>query len=824
MKKKRASIVAPVTLLTFVVVTLLAFAITSPVCAQLDFNRFSAPDIQELFQLAQKEEWEAVIAKGEPLLTKLEQQGDKNGVYFVSQQIWLAYFNVNETQKALKINAKSKFAYYELTKDDPNLGKLATVQYANALATSGRVKEAIQFVDAEIQKLPPESENRDLLVFQKGIALYLSGKTGEASAVLAEDGEKQMKLATTNQGNKSVHLFVAGNELLLAAEMLDAEGGDFKTIRAYGSKALEAFKPIAQGATVKVGMRGDDSLLPRAYAAAGEYPKALELYRGYVDKFVLNPQTGAIYTQKNRYQAHAVLGLWEDRGGNVEKAIEHYLECVDSMEKTWARLSLQTSKESFLASAQPFYIPRGIVVYERLIQLLLKKGEIGKAFEYAELSKASSLRDLLGRRSSAFPSKASPELLEKERRLFKELQKTQKATTAAAMPGASPASDTAQSLTREYLAVMEQIRSQDPEYAGLLASSPVSVKEIQTILDKDTALVEYFIGIRDSAIWIVTPTSVQGMVLAAGQGKVSDLVSAARRGLLKPGPPKVLQQDLKALSSLVIAPVLPKLSAQKRLVVVPHAALHYVPFSALRWTDASNPKGVYLVEKYEIVNSPSASVLVFCQKKNPRRTTAFALGSSPALLLALGNTRPDVGQWDPLPGTAKEVRMIQKLLPQAKIYEGAEMKSAAIQEDAPKEKLLHFATHGKFDLSDPTKSCLVLSDAELAVPDIFRLKLEAYSVTLSACQTGLGQITAGDDVIGLTRAFLYAGTPAVVSTLWKIADDPTAQLMASFYQNLTKVNRSAALRNAQLSLLKAKDQRLAHPFFWGAFVITGDWQ
>ena len=165
---------------------------------------------------------------------------------------------------------------------------------------------------------------------------------------------------------------------------------------------------------------------------------------------------------------------------------------------------------------------------------------------------------------------------------------------------------------------------------------------------------------------------------------------------------------------------------------------------------------------------------------------------------------------------------MQKLLPTTQIFEGQAMKTATVREQVGSARIVHFATHGSFDSASPMSSCLVLSDHEMAVDDIFRLRMNAYSVTLSACQTGLGKVTAGDDVVGLTRAFLYAGTPAVISTLWKISDDATARLMGSFYRHLVEQPRGAALRTAQLEILA--DAETAHPFFWAPFVVTGDWK
>ncbi len=131
----------------------------------------------------------------------------------------------------------------------------------------------------------------------------------------------------------------------------------------------------------------------------------------------------------------------------------------------------------------------------------------------------------------------------------------------------------------------------------------------------------------------------------------------------------------------------------------------------------------------------------------------------------------------------------------------------------------------------PDFSSLVLSkdtnsgeDGFLQATEIFNLNLNADLVVLSACQTGLGKLVRGEGMIGLTRAFMYAGTPAVMVSLWSVSDISTATLMGEFYRNLVKhnLNKTDALRKAQLALLK--DGKFAHPFYWAPFVLVGDWR
>ena len=139
-----------------------------------------------------------------------------------------------------------------------------------------------------------------------------------------------------------------------------------------------------------------------------------------------------------------------------------------------------------------------------------------------------------------------------------------------------------------------------------------------------------------------------------------------------------------------------------------------------------------------------------------------------------------------------------------------------------RSKRLHFATHGIFDEFSPLASGLLLASDEsndgiLTVGELYDLELNAELVTLSACETALGSVANGDDVVGFTRGFLYAGTNSIVSSLWKVDDAATSQLMQLFYKNMKNTTKRSSLRSAQLTIKK----NYKHPYYWAAFQLTG---
>ena len=208
---------------------------------------------------------------------------------------------------------------------------------------------------------------------------------------------------------------------------------------------------------------------------------------------------------------------------------------------------------------------------------------------------------------------------------------------------------------------------------------------------------------------------------------------------------------------------------------------------------------------------PSASVARFLDQR----------GSGQRTLLALGN--PDLG--DPaldLPGAGRETRMINRDWADSRILLRTLASEANFRRYAPSFEYLHLASHGEFNSDHPLRSRMLLApgdgeDGTLTDSELYGLRLNANLVTLSACETGLGAVTPGDDVVGLTRGFLYAGAQSIITTLWPVSDAETTFLMSVFYEELKTNSKAGALRKAILSTLA----RYPHPGYWSAFNLTG---
>jgi CHAT domain-containing protein len=268
------------------------------------------------------------------------------------------------------------------------------------------------------------------------------------------------------------------------------------------------------------------------------------------------------------------------------------------------------------------------------------------------------------------------------------------------------------------------------------------------------------------------------------------------------------------LYRLLIDPLQPYL-VQPRLIIIPHQTLHYLPFAALL-DEAQQP----LAARFTLSIAPSASSL----DPSLRQTT-----TNEGHLLAFGNPETTATA---LPYAENEAKAIAALYPQANLLIGPAASEASLRQDLAGAYILHFATHGTLDPLNPLFSALLLAatpgttpaeqDGRLEVQEVFNLDLhEANLVVLSACETALGEQSRGDELVGLSRAFLYAGSPVVVASLWPVEDEATSVLMTAFHRQIQAgVGPAAALTSAQAEV--RRQEKWAAPYYWAGFVVIGD--
>ncbi|MBX7222176.1 MAG: CHAT domain-containing protein [Blastocatellia bacterium] len=372
-------------------------------------------------------------------------------------------------------------------------------------------------------------------------------------------------------------------------------------------------------------------------------------------------------------------------------------------------------------------------------------------------------------------------------------------------------------------------------------------------------------------------------IIEAAQALSASLTatSAAVRNLTKIAPAVSANESrmlsaARHLSRLILDPVKEKIEC-KRLVIVTDKNLAYVPFGILPVTEKTSRVAKMLIEDHEIVLAPSTmalreirqspinpvvdgkTVAVFADpvfSRKDRRLVPYRRKSTPEVksdFPALEPNEPVSTRQEAaevarsifgtesmalprLLGTRREAAAIARLVPAAEstfLVDFSASRASFEKLDLSQYRMLHFATHGIISQDQPEFSSLVLSLVDekgdpqngfVVLPEIFRLKLNASLVTLSACETGKGESVGDEGIIGFTSGFLHAGTRRVVVSLWNVSDQATAELMKRFYQGMFRDNLppSTALRQAQLSM--RAERRWRSPYFWAAFQIQGDWQ
>lgn len=380
-------------------------------------------------------------------------------------------------------------------------------------------------------------------------------------------------------------------------------------------------------------------------------------------------------------------------------------------------------------------------------------------------------------------------------------------------------------------------------------SGSVSLADLQKQLDAGTVALEYSLGRDSSYVFVVTREALRAVALA----RRDQIEAVARRLYAKWSLHQDSEADCEALSRMLLAPVHGELKA-RRVVVIPDGALAYVPFDAL-YANA----GRRLIEESDVVAAVSLSSLKLMRDRTNGRPSASRLvavfadpvfsGDDPRLHPGAAAPAPaghgeinrsgndlGLGSLERLTSSRREAAAIAALAPEKQRWEALDFDASLAAVRDPKladYRIVHFATHGIMNSRDPRLSGLVFSlldkqgrpqDGFLRAEDVAGLKLGADLVVLSACQTALGKELRGEGLLGLARAFMYAGTPRVVASLWKVADSATGDLMSSFYQGLLRDRLPAAdaLRSAKLRLLH--NPLRSSPYFWAGFVLEGDWR
>lgn len=605
--------------------------------------------------------------------------------------------------------------------------------------------------------------------------------------------------------------------------------------------------------------------LLRQASVTAESGKAGEGLRIALEAAEAFRKAGNVY---NEIRALEVAGEAAFQDGNLPEALKQTDAAMQRAEQLRAGLNEEQNRS--------FYFARRQDAFHQRIEILMALGREAEALETSERGRARSMLDTLAETGTAIREGVEPALVQREHDVAAVLNA--KGARLLTRPNDADLRKEIDALESEYQDVRAAIRRSSPKYAALEQPRPLTVAEIQRdLLREGEVLLEYSLGERRSYLWAIGRERVKAWPLApraqieAAAAKVRELLSSraasprmetpeARRRRIAEAD-RALPGAAAELSRFLLGPAAEFLGTS-RLGIVPDGALQNVPFSML--PDPAAAHGEPLIGRHEVVLLPSISAVAILRRETSRPPAAKTLaifadpvfnrsdsrlnGKSVAPPSASENTRllqhlgasTETGEAPltipRLPFTAREAERILTVAHGARTVAATGFEAsreAATNGQLSDYRYIHFATHGYLDTERPSLSALVLAqfdrqgkpvDGFLRVADVYNMRLSADLVVLSACQTGLGQEVRGEGLMGLTRAFLYAGAPRVIVSLWNVNDEATADLMASFYRGLLRDGRTpaAALRAAQMELRARR--RWESPYYWAAFEQHGEWR
>ncbi|MCB2204994.1 CHAT domain-containing protein [bacterium] len=585
------------------------------------------------------------------------------------------------------------------------------------------------------------------------------------------------------------------------------------------------------------------------YAFANQLDSAVTSYRAAEELY-----RDAGY-RVHRALALGNIGLLSLRLGQRDAAAEALRTSIAIIEQLRGSISSIDIRSSFISDKY--------FIYENLIALLVDMHEVDEAFMYVERAKARSFLDMIGNKAVGEGKERPPDvqaLVDREQALQHRI---------AALLSAPDSTEQLGAAIESHQEVISALREKDPEYASVKSIDPLSIDSLQSMLDDSTALVEYFLGEKRSFVFVIRrdTVAVEEVNVSSGQALERDIeklrralyydypmqkTAVIREQRLGEGatPQEAMQRwyatstdnswqfQLTGMYSRLFAPMEKYLEDATQLYIIPHGPLHHLPFQALvpvRGIDMRDSIHVarphYLIEDYAIAYLPSASVLGFALEKEMDTAHSALIVGDPLYADPKYRRRP-------LPGALIEADTVAHYAPHPLLLKREEAEESVVKKEIGQKDILHFATHGELNKKNPMQSRILLAAAhpdsvnngDLTVAKIFNLDLHSLLVTLSACQTAQlageeGGFSPGDDLVGLTRSFMYAGTPAVIASLWYVDDEATLSWMRLFYRSWLQRHhgRMQSARRAALSMLNnPADPDWVFPYYWAAFIYIGD--
>lgn len=517
---------------------------------------------------------------------------------------------------------------------------------------------------------------------------------------------------------------------------------------------------------------------------------------------------------------------------NVLAAIGEGTTAQATYQKAAELIDIIRLKDIQTASAKYQLLAKAKDIYEAAIQVALSQQDVATAFSFSQkghgLLLSQAVMDKAALHFTGIPDSLLAEeqsLKEKIGGLVYQLQQNHLDTATANLLFETRLA---------YEQLLTQLEQTYPNYYQAKYTIPkATIAEIQDKLDEETALLEYFLG--DSVIYTFLITTSQIEVFTHPKSpqflkQVQDLQQSIAHFSTAAQSFQTYTSTAHLLyNSLLKQPVAALPSTIQQLIIIPDEELHYIPFAVLLSEQATQFKQArydllsFFIKDYIISYDYSSALFIEKYGRTFSKQLKSMIGFAPTFTGATSMLRDGETLTDLL-HNKEEVTEIQKIAG-GKIYLDTAATTQAFRREVSNYKIAHIASHATFSDSLPL-SGIHFSDASLRPYEIYNLPLHLELVVLSACETGSGQLRKGEGMVSWAQAFLHAGCPSVVASLWKVNDNTTSQLMIDFYDYLfTGHAKSKAINLAQRQhLAQALSSFDAHPYYWAAFIQIGNTQ
>ncbi len=684
----------------------------------------------------------------------------------------------------------------------------------------GRYANALRYLELSRRKfdvlaMPHQTAIADLEIADIYAGLNLSAEAVEIYARISDEF-KQLKLrgeearsrlnyaraayalgdaaTAKKQVEAAMRLFAAERNApgeaaaMLVEARLELAAGRHEHVHAITAKAGGLLKDAQNPRLpLTVGM-----LEGEAYLAANDSLRAMRKFESVLGeaKRLQQPDAEQI--------ALGFLGKTAIKSGDASTAIAYFKRSIAIVERLRAPLASEEFSMSFMAAR--------LEPYDQLAQVYLAENRIADAFRTIESGRSRALVDALN--SKMLISTGSDDLTAELAQVREELNSYYKRLDRADADEIAELNDAVREREARVAKLTREIDSVATRSIGFRRSAKFSVKALQKSLGDGRTLVEFVEIDGLFSAFVLTTSKIKFVRDLASVDEIAmaleDLhfqFGALRYGTA--GMERFLGQ-MKSRADVCLATLyqkllgsLEKLLNGESLVVVPCGLLHYVPFHAL------HDGGGYVAERFEVSYAPSSGVWGKLQERSARKIEN-------SLLMGFADER--------IPLVEGEIDAVRRIVPKAKTLVGDKATFSAFTRNAPGRDLIHLACHGQFRAENPMFSSLHLADGWVTVRDICETRINAELVVLSACETGLNKVFAGDEILGLARGFLTAGAASLVVSLWTVNDAAASRLMQDLYFEMQRGHAPAAsLRQAQLNSI-AKNE---HPYLWSPFVFIG---